>query len=321
MPPAVEETRDMCGKVPPDRLIAEIADRQHGVITLSDLRELGVSEDAVHHRVRIGRLHRVHRGVFAVGRGGLTGRGRWMAAVLAYAPDGHLGHRCAASLHALLFYSGRRIVVTSPTGKSRPGIVVHRVRRLPDVDRDIVDNIPVTSIARTLVDIAGIVRRDQLDRAIDVAERRGVLDLRAFEGRKLPRALGDALAGYRDVGFTRSDFERRFARMCIDAGLRPPAMNIWIHGQEVDAVWEEEKVAVQLDTYEFHGTRTSFEDDRRRDAELQVAGYSVLRVTGRRLDDDSAGVAAAVRSFLSASSSATAASTSSPNSSRSAIAS
>ena len=137
----------------------------------------------------------------------------------------------------------------------------------------------------------------------------------------MPGLMREVLDGYRDVGFTRSELERRFARMCIDAGIRPPAMNIWIHGQEVDAVWEEEMVAVQLDTYEFHGTRTSFEDDRRRDAELQVAGYSVLRVTGRRLDDDPAGVAAAVRALLSASSSATENSTSSPNSSRSAIAS
>ena len=98
-------------------------------------------------------------------------------------------------------------------------------------------------------------------------------------------------------------------------------MNIWLLDQEVDAAWVDERVVVQLDGYEAHRTRAAFEGDRQRDAVLVLAGYSVLRVTVRRLEDDRAGVVAAVRSLLSASSSATEASTSSPNSSRSAIAS
>ena len=280
-----------------------------------------MGQDAVQYRADAGRLHRIHRGVYAVGRRGLTGHGRWMAAVLAYAPNGVLSHRCAASLHGLLFYSGHRIDVTSLTGKSRPGIVVHRVRELPDDDRILVDGIPVTSTARTLCDLARVVSPDRVARAVEAAERLGVLDLRAFERRTPPRALREALAGYYDPGFVRSELERRFARLCRDVGLPPPAMNVWVCGQEVDALWKDQKVVVELDGYEAHRTRAAFERDRKRDAALLLAGYSVLRVTGRRLEDDSAGVVAAVRSLLSASSSATDASTSSPNSSRSAIAS
>jgi very-short-patch-repair endonuclease len=185
----------------------------------------------------------------------------------------------------------------------------------------LVENIPVTSVARTLCDLAGVVRADQLRRAIESAERLGAFDLRSFEHRRVPRALRDALAGYRDPGFTRSEFERRFVRVCRDGGLPSPAMNIWICDQEVDAVWEDQRVAVQLDSFEFHRTRAAFEDDRKRDAALQVAGYSVLRVTDRWLDEGPDAVVTGVRSLLASSNSATDHSTSAPNSSRSAIAS
>jgi hypothetical protein len=281
-----------------DGAIAAIADRQHGVIAYDQLLGLGLGPDAVQHRAQTGRLLRVHRGVYAVGRSSLAGHGRWMAAVLACAPDGLLGHRCASSLHGLLFYGGRRIDVITATGKKRPGIVVHRVGHLRDEDRAVVENIPVTSVARTLIDIARIVRPEQLERAVDAAERRGVLDLRAFEGRKLPRALRSALDGYRDVGFTRSHFEHRFARLCLDRGVRLPAMNVWIADQEVDAVWEEERVAVLLDSWEFHRTRGSFEDDRRRQATLTLLGYRVLPLTQRRFEAAPDEVMKEVRSLL-----------------------
>ena len=244
-----------------------------------------------------------------------------MAAVLACGPGSAVSHRSGASLLGLLSYSAARIDVTATSARRRPGIVVHRVRQLPDDDRILVDGIPVTSVARTLCDLARVVSSDRLARAIEAAERLGVLDLRAFERRTPPRALREALADYYDPGFVRSELERRFARLCRDAGLPPPAMNIWVCGQEVDALWKDQKVVVELDGYEAHRTRAAFERDRKRDASLLLAGYSVLRVTGRRLEDDSAGVVAAVRSLLSSSNSATDASTSSPNSSRSAIAS
>ena len=130
-------------------------------------------------------------------------------------------------------------------------------------------------------------------------------------------------ATYRDLGFTRSGLERRFLRLCRDAGLAAPSTNVWIEAAtcEVDVVWEDALVAVELDSRSFHATRAAFERDRERDAALQVAGYSVLRVTDRRLDREPDAVVAAVRSLLASSNSATDRSTSPANSSRSAIAS
>ena len=211
------------------------------------------------------RLHRVHRGVYAVGHRRLTGHGRWMAAVLACGPmePAEPSMRAAAAWPAALFRSRIDVTATSRTGA--PGIVVHRVRRLPDDDRALVDGIPVTSVARTLWILRGVVRtgpaaaRDRRGRAAAACST-----CVPSSARRMPRALRDALADYHDLGFTRSEFERRFARLCRDGGLPPPAMNIWIGDQEVDAVWEDEKVAVLLDSWEFHRTRAAFEDDRRR---------------------------------------------------------
>jgi very-short-patch-repair endonuclease len=177
-------------------------------------------------------------------------------------------------------------------------------------------------VARTLFDLAGVLRADQLERTIEAADRHGAFDLRALQRGPMPRALREVLADYHGSGFVRSELERRFARLIRDAGLAAPAMNFWICGQEVDAVWEDQKLVVQLDGYEFHRTRAAFERDRRRDAALQLARYRLLRITYRWLGDDPDGVVTAVRSLLdNSSSSATEASTSSPNSSRSAIAS
>jgi predicted transcriptional regulator of viral defense system len=216
--------------------IAKLAAAQHGVVTYRQLADLGLGRSAIQYRREVGRLHTVHRAVYAVGHPLTTVRGRWMAAVLACGDGSTLSHRNAAAHLELLPYSGSRIHVTTVHHRSTPDIVVHRVRHLPDDDRTLIDGIPVTSVARTFVDIAPIVRIDQLQRAIEAAERQGVFDLRALERRMMPRALRGALADYFDPGFVRSELERRFARLCRDAGIPAPGMNIWICGQEVDAV-------------------------------------------------------------------------------------
>ena len=187
----------------------------------------------------------------------------------------------------------------------------------------------MTSVERTLLDLAEAVP-ERLDRALEAAERLGLFDLRQIEalmdrshGRRGLPILDAALRTYHDPGFTRSELERAFLRFCRDAGLPAPSTNVWIEDAacEVDVVWQEASVAVELDSRSFHSTRAAFERDRRRDAALQVAGYRVLRVTYRWLEGDPDAVGAAVRALLASSSSLTARSTSSPNSSRSAIAS
>jgi len=231
-----------------------------------------------------------------------------MAAVLACGPRALLSHRGAATLLGLLVFSHSLPDVTAP-GRSRAaheGIVVHLPRQLHTEDEATEDGIPVTSVARTLLDLAEVVRPRLLERAVENAERLGMFDLGAVErlidrshGRRGLRALNAALRDYRGTpAFTRSELERLFLDLCSDAGLPKPHVNAWIAGSEVDTVWPDRRLVVELDSHEFHGSRAAFERDRIRDTKLQLAGYRVLRITHRWLEQEPDAVAAAVRSLL-----------------------
>jgi very-short-patch-repair endonuclease len=158
------------------------------------------------------------------------------------------------------------------------------------------------------LDLAEVVSPRQLARAIDEAERLHLFDLRAIDklcerskGRHGLRVLREAIRRYRpSPPMTRSELERRFARICDDAGLPRPAMNLFVAGYEVDATWRDHWLVVEVDSYEFHKTRAAFEADRLRDAALQRAGFRVLRVTDRRLDEDPGRVAEDIKGLLSA---------------------
>jgi hypothetical protein len=167
------------------------------------------------------------------------------------------------------------------------------------------DGIPVTSVARTLLDLAEIMDRRGLERMFEEAERTRLLDLRAVEqacarghGR---RGLKPILSHLRTLGpapETRSELERRFVALCRELALPLPEVNALVAGFEVDAVWNDRGLVVELDGYEYHGTRLAFERDRARDAALQVAGYRVVRVTYRRLAEEPEKVAETVRGLL-----------------------
>jgi uncharacterized protein DUF559 len=286
--------------------IARLADRQHGVVAFRQFLELGLGADAVQHRLSSGALHPVHQGVYAVGHPRLSLEGRWMAAVLACGRSALLSHRDAAQLWGLLRGAGRRIdVTTARRCRGRPRIALHRSRRIHPDDRAVRDGIPVTSVARTLLDLAEVVTRWRLARAIEEAERRGVFDLGAVDrliarstGRHGLRPLTNALARYRPAPFTRSELERRFVELCRRAGLPEPSANLWIAGGEADMAWPERRLVVELDTQAHHATEAAFERDRQRDGALQLAGYRVLRVTDRRLHRQPDDVVRAVRSLL-----------------------
>ena len=180
-------------------------------------------------------------------------------------------------------------------------MVVHRTRRLKDADRDEHEGIPVTSVMRTIVDLADVVRADRLQRAVDVAEHRGLFDLRALphlRGRRGRGRLERILATYREPPPTNSEFERRFSYFCRQHGVSHPDFNVEVEGFLVDAVWFDVKLVVELDSYGHHGNRSSFEEDRRRDAVLQIAGYRVLRITHRQLTERPAAVLHAIRALL-----------------------
>jgi predicted transcriptional regulator of viral defense system len=290
-----------------ERAIAALAARQHGVVARWQLIELGLTSRAITYRVSIGRLHVVHRGVYAVGHRRVTARGRWMAAVLACGSGAVLSHRSAAALWGFLDAASPRVDVTTPSrsGSSVPRIRRHRVRHLPPEDTTKVDGIPVTTLARTLFDLAEVLDQDALERAFEAAERSELLDMRAIEltcerspGRRAHKRLRCLLASLSSALPTRSELERLFHRVCRLTDLPLPQVNVLVEGLEVDAFWPAHRLVVELDSFEFHKTRAAFERDRARDTTLLLAGYRVVRITYRRLRDDPDEVAETVRNLL-----------------------
>jgi very-short-patch-repair endonuclease len=290
----------------PDEDVAVLAARQHGVVARYQLLGMGFERSAIQRRVAAGRFHRVHQGVYAVGHPRVSSQGRLMAAVLACGPAAVLSHWHAAALWGLHRTSRRSIDVTSTRRlRGRPGIAVHLARRLDPVDCTIRDGIPVTSVARTLLDFAEVAVRRHAERAVDEAERRRLFDLDEVDavcarngGRRGIKPLRAVIAEATEPPATRMELERRFAEFCRDAGLPRPAFNAVVAGHVVDAVWPKSKLVVELDSWAFHGGRKAFEDDRKRDVALQVAHYRVVRVTWRRLTREAAAVAEDLRALL-----------------------
>jgi very-short-patch-repair endonuclease len=230
-----------------------------------------------------------------------------MAAVLASGPSALLSHRSAAALWDLLPTSKTLVDVTAVRSDTagRTGIAIHRVKQLHPHDCALRDGIPVTSIARTLLDLATVALPRQLERAVEQAELLGRFDLGAVDaliarspGRPGLALLREVLKAYREPALTRSELERRFLELCRRAKLPPPAINSFIAGFEVDAAWPSRRMVVELDGHEFHRTRAAFERDRARDAALQVAGYRVLRITYRRLQREPEAVIVQLRALL-----------------------
>ena len=289
-------------------MIAQLAARQHGVVARRQLFAVGLSRGAVDRRLAAGRLHFLYPAVYAVGQPHIAGPGLLLAAVLACGDHALLSHRSAAALWELLPYAGSRVHVTAARRgrRSLRGICVHSIRRPHAENRAERSGIPLTSVARTLLDLAQNVRQDQLERAFEQAERLRLLDLAAV-ARLCERSNGHrgltrlrplvAQAG-RPVAETRSELERRFLRLCDDAGLPPAAVNVVVAGHEVDALWRAARLVVEIDGFEYHGTRAAFERDRARDADLQLAGFRVVRVTARRLSREPQAVASAIGSLI-----------------------
>jgi very-short-patch-repair endonuclease len=274
--------------------LAALAARQHGIVSARQLATLGYSRSAVARAASARRLHRIHRGVYAVGHTNLNWHSHCLAAVLACTPA-VASHSSAGWLWGLLRYKPARIDVTAPTRRHRRlEIFLHRAS-LDERDVDELEGIPVTSLARTQLDLAATLSPPRLDRLLERSEELKLFDLAAIDellGRVTHhpglRPLRAALAVYRDdPAFTRSALERRFLKLVLDAGLPRPAMNFDVAGYELDAYWEPERFAVELDVYETHGTRQAFERDRFRHEDLKLIGVEMIRVTGPRLDRES----------------------------------
>jgi very-short-patch-repair endonuclease len=288
---------------PLDRRVGALAARQHGVVTRSQLRALGVGESAIDARGSHGPLFRVYRGVYAVGHPTLTDHGRSLAAVLACGAGAALSHASAAALWGLRPRRGPRVDVTVPRGggRARRGVlIVHRAALEAD-EVGVVDAIPVTTPARTLLDLADILPRRALERVLDEAHYLR-LDLRGLEPRHGRRGAGRlrAVLDVHEPGTTRtrSVLEERMLALCRRFNLPRPEVNVELGGKEVDFRWPEARLIVETDGWAAHGTRTAFERDRRRDAEHAAAGWRVMRFTDRALRRDPAWVAARVAEAL-----------------------
>jgi Protein of unknown function (DUF559) len=273
---------------------------------LDQLRELELSDDVVRGWLVAGRLHKLHRGVYALGHTALSLRGRELAAVLACGPHALLSHAAAAVLWAIRRTSPRIDVTVPRSVGARPGIHVHRSRSVLPEDRAMIDAIPVTSAARTLVDLADVLSEQRLADAVHEAEVQRILDVRKVEavlsrlpGRRGRHRLRRVLDAYGDgPPMTRNDAERAFLGLCADHAIPTPQSNVLVGGFEVDFHWPHARLVVELDGGATHQTQRAFREDRRRDRVLAVRGIQVLRVTWWDLVEDAAGVAATVHQVL-----------------------
>jgi hypothetical protein len=232
----------------------------------------------------------MYLGVYAVGVPRVSFRGRYLAAVMACGPDAWLSHRSAADLWGLRPNASRLEVTVPEKREGPPGVQVHRTRVLAPQDFTVHDGIPVTSVARTLLDLSAVVTAPDLATAIDRAERGRIFDLTAVvdcldraKGRRGAQALRRAIAAY-EPSTQKSLLERRFKALLKTAPDIPtPAFNAAVEGEpathEVDAFWVDQSLAIQLDGFEFHRTRRDRERDAASDADLELAGHRVMRFT------------------------------------------
>jgi very-short-patch-repair endonuclease len=239
--------------------VARIAGRQHGVVRLDQLLWAGLTPKGITRRVKAGHLHRLHRGVYAVGHPELSREGRWIAAVFACGEGAALSHGSAAALWKLSPTCPPLVHVTVPgtTGRARRrGIALHRSSTLTPRDTTLRRNIPVTTQARTLRDLGWGTER------------------------------------------TRSDLERLFLRLCRRHGIPKPEVNVRIGPYEVDFLWRAERLVVEVDGWKYHSDRRAFETDRARDRELARRGFTILRFTDRELSTQPNVVVTSLRAHL-----------------------
>ena len=283
-----------------DRWVGEVAGRQHGVIAWWQIRDAGIPRAFVDTRLARGRLHIVHRGVYAVGHPVLSIKGRWMAAVLAGGHTAVLSHRTAAALWNLLGTTESAWIHVTVPGRSgvrrRDRVIVHRPALAPDVT--VHDGIPVTGVVQTLLDLAATVDRHTVEQAADAAARQALVG----PGTVVPagcngaRLLREILAVHEPAP-TRSELERRFLVLCREHGLPRPEVNAWVAGVEVDFLWPELRIVVETDG-SWHDAPGRRGRDHVKDAALTLAGLRVLRFTWRQIVEDPDTVVAVLRAVL-----------------------
>jgi very-short-patch-repair endonuclease len=292
-----------------DSAIADLAGKQHGVVTRTQLIGAGVTARSIERRLETSRLHAVRRGVYLVGHAAHGPLSRQMAAVLACGPTAVLSHRSAAAHWGLLDYrTDRGDVWVTATGKDRSapaGVRLVRVARFEQCDRRVRDRIPVTSPPRTLLDLGSVVDERRLERAVAEAYVKGL----ASEGKLLDQlarnpgkrgrgALRALLERNSQPALTESEAERMFLDLIRQANLPEPEVNARLGTRVVDFLWRRERVIAEVDGFAFHSHVKAFGADRQRTNDLQLAGYMVLRFTWHHIVREPLGSVARLRRAL-----------------------
>jgi hypothetical protein len=286
-----------------DPAVATLAARQHGNVTRAQLNALGIGDNGIAHRVRTGRLSRVHHGVYAVGRPPSTPIERAAAAVLACGARAALSHESALALWGFAKRWPTPPTVTVATDRHPRAVTVHRCRTLTRADIRTQLGIRATSAARTVLDCVPGLDEKPRTRLVNDALRSPFLtrnELAATRARR-PRHPSAALLDPfldRTDGPTFSDLEDEFLAFCRTHGLPRPQINTRAAGRIVDATFAAERLIVELDSWEFHQDRAAFEDDRERDANALDTGFETIRITSRRITHRPAAEAARLHRIL-----------------------
>lgn len=293
-----------------DAALAARASQQRGLVTRAQARALGLSDGGIDERLRRGALHRVQRGVYLVGHAVPPPFAAELAAVLAGGPGTFVARASALRLWGLPFAAEADdpvdVLVVGRKIRTRAGLRARRCASLSRTDATRRQGIPVTAVARTLVDLAPDLRVPELEELVNEVQVRRLASAGALRNaldRGGPRRGAGRLRlilAEPDLGVTRSRAERRLRSIIRSAGLPAPHTNARVGGYEVDMLWRQQRLIVEFDGFAAHGTRRAFERDRRRDAQLQVAGFRVVRVTWRQLDDEPLALAARFAVLLAA---------------------
>ncbi len=287
-----------------ERAIARIAARQDNVISGDQLRAAGLGRGAITHRVKTGLMQRLHVGVYLLGAAPPTPMARARAAVIASGANAIASHRSAACLYGLLPDLGGDVHVTVVARNQAPrdGVTRHRVARLPRQDVRTMRGLRVTSVARTICDLAATESARDTEQAFQEALYRDLVtdrDLAKILERE-PRRRGASVIKtlIRDPRLTRSERERRLLRLIEKAQLPKPLTNVPIQGYKADVYWPQHNLVVEFDGWRAHGHRLAFESNRKRDQIMLAAGLRVMRVTDRQLEDEPIAVTARIAQAL-----------------------
>jgi very-short-patch-repair endonuclease len=280
-----------------DGILAALAQRQYGVVSRAQLLALGLTRTQITARLESGRLHALHRGVYAVGHRPRHREAAWLAAILACGEGAVLSHQSAAVLWRMADREGGLPHVTVRGRHRLPRIIVHEAH-LTRRDMQVRFGIPVTSPARTLIDLAHALDADEFDRVAREAQYRNLFDVPALRDALQRRPASRVRRMLDDIAPTQSKMEDRMLRICRRYRLPQPRTQQWNSGRRIDFLWPEQRVAVEADSWEGHGTPWAFQADRDQSNALQLAGYVILRFTHADITRRPAHVAQQIRAAL-----------------------